>query len=212
MEKIILHYEAVEQAPLQNAPCPHLIVPSFLQGDTLEQMVSLFPEIHSGGSFAPESLDFHPSFEAFLKEFQGDRLKNIVSRKFGLNLQKAPSMLTLRGQTRDKDGQIHRDSRSKRVTLLLYMNSKEKDWSSHQGCLRFTNGPDHIEDYAVEVPPKGGTLVIFPNHPKSWHGHLPYNGPRCTIQLNYMGANWRTSLEKKRHELSAFWKRFTKKT
>ncbi|MDF7673738.1 2OG-Fe(II) oxygenase [Acetobacteraceae bacterium ESL0709] len=207
MVETFLHYEAVEQAPLQMRPCPHLVVPDFLRREALSRLIPLFPSIRAGGSFAPESLSIQPEFSQFLEEFQGVRLKTLIGRKFGLDLENAPSMLTLRGQTREKDGRIHLDSDSKRVTILLYMNDPWRDWSAHGGCLRFTNGPDDINDYAAEIPPVGGTLVVFPNHPASWHGHLPYCGPRCTIQLNYMAKGWRTSLEQKRHKISAFWKK-----
>lgn len=202
-----LHYEVIERAPLQEHPCPHLVVPGVLQGEVLKHLVALFPSIGAGGSFAPQSLSIEPEFSKFLEEFQGPELKSLIARKFDLDLQEAPTMLTLRGQTRSKDGRIHLDSESKRVTLLLYMNDPARDWKSHEGCLRFTKGPDNIDDFVVEIPPIGGTLVVFPNHPASWHGHLPYCGPRSTIQLNYMATDWRTAIEQKRHKLSAFWKR-----
>ncbi|NDF70581.1 MAG: 2OG-Fe(II) oxygenase, partial [Betaproteobacteria bacterium] len=77
------------------------------------------------------------------------------------------------------------------------------------GCLRLLRRPDDIEDYAVEVPPVDGTLLIFPNGPNTWHGHRPFTGRRYTIQLNYMTTDSKAKRELMRHQFSAFVKRVT---
>lgn len=207
MSAISLNYEAVQQARLQHKPCPHLVVPDFLAGPSLMRAVSLLPEIKAGGSYPLAALSLHPELKSMMEEFAGPRLKAIVAERFGLDVQTAPSMVTMRGQTRAKDGRIHRDSASKRVTILLYLNDPTQDWAHQGGCLRFLNGPDDVEDYVSEIPPVGGTLVIFPNGPDTWHGHRPYIGPRYTIQLNYMARDKRARYELLRHRVSAFWKR-----
>ena len=118
-------------------------------------------------------------------------------------------MLTLRGRTRQRDGQIHRDSTAKLVTLLLYLNPATADWARQDGCLRLLRGPDDLEDYAVEVPPVDGTLLVFPNGPATFHGHKPFVGRRYAIQLNYMADGAKARRELRRHRLSALLKRFT---
>ena len=52
----------------------------------------------------------------------GRALRQAIAERFGLDLADAPTMVTLRGWTNDRDGYIHRDSTAKRVTVLLYLN------------------------------------------------------------------------------------------
>lgn len=205
-----LNYDAVWRADVATHPCPHLVVPDFITGDTLRRVVAQLPDIRSGGSYPPKALRLSRPLADMMEEFQGSWLKEIISEKFDIDVRDAPSMVTMRGRTREKDGRIHCDSASKRVTILLYLNTPERDWSSHEGCLRFLNGPDDMDDYAVEVPPVGGTLVVFPNGPNTWHGHHQYVGQRYTVQLNYMAENKKARHELRRHKMSALWKRWVR--
>ena len=119
-------------------------------------------------------------------------------------------MLTLRAWTTERDGHIHCDSTAKRVTVLLYLNPSAGAWEQHEGCLRLLRGPDDLEDYAVEVPPVNGTLLVFPNSAHSWHGHRVFTGQRYSLQLNYMTTDAKARSELRRHRLSAFVKRLTR--
>lgn len=202
------NYDSVRRAPVASAPCPHIVVQDFLSPVVLKRVLALLPEISTGGSFPRSALSLPVEILDFLEEFEGPALKALISEKFGLEaLEANPSMITMRGQTRAKDGRIHLDSASKRVTLLLYLNPLEQEWPEHAGCLRFLYGPEDLEDYAAEVVPRGGTLVVFPNHPQSWHGHLTYVGPRITVQLNYMHTDSKVKSEQFRHRVSAFMKK-----
>ncbi len=93
--------------------------------------------------------------------------------------------------------------------MLLYLNPEGESWREHQGCLRLVRGPDDIEDFAVEVPPVNGTLLVFPNGPTTWHGHKQFVGQRYSIQLNYMTTDQSARSELRRHRLSAVVKRLT---
>ena len=117
-------------------------------------------------------------------------------------------MLTIRGRTREKDGRIHTDSVAKRVTVLLYLNPQTDAWAKQEGCLRLLRSATDIEDFAVEVPPVNGTLLVFPNGPATFHGHRTFVGQRHAIQLNYMANDGRARSELRRHRVSAFLKRF----
>ena len=144
-----------------------------------------------------------------MQALEGPEFRAAIAEKFGLDLSDAPTMLTLRGWTREKDGRIHCDSTAKRVTVLLYLNPEGESWREHQGCLRLVRGPDDIEDFAVEVPPVNGTLLVFPNGPTTWHGHKQFVGQRYSIQLNYMTTDQSARSELRRHRLSAVVKRLT---
>lgn len=202
-------YDALRATPVSNDPYPHLVLRNFVPAETLKGVVADLPTLDRRGSFPPTSFKAGPMARAAMEELQGDALKNIVAEKFGLDLSDAPTMLTLRGRTESCDGKIHRDSVSKRVTILLYLNPGTAEWADHAGCLRLLRGPDDLEDYAVEVPPVDGTLLIFPNGPTAWHGHHPFTGRRYTIQLNYMTTGAKARTELMRHRVSAFVKRVT---
>jgi SM-20-related protein len=202
-----LNYEGLAAAPVATDPFPYLVLPGFVGQDDLERLVRSLPPMEAGGSFPPEALDLTPEIAGLVAELQGPRLRSLIAGKFGLDLSSAPTMLTLRGRTREQDGRIHRDSEAKLVTILLYLNPDSPAWDNREGCLRLLRGPDDIEDYAAEVPPSRGTLLVFPNGPATWHGHRQYIGPRYTIQLNYMATSAKARYEMRRHRLSALFKR-----
>jgi SM-20-related protein len=205
-----LDYAALRASPVVEDPFPHVVVGEFVPPTSLRAVVRDFPAIAKGGSFPPESVQLGPEARALVQAMEGPELRAAIAEKFGLDLSDSPTMLTVRGWTREKDGRIHCDSTAKRVTVLLYLNPPGDSWSDHQGCLRLLRGPDDIEDFAVEVPPVNGTLLAFPNGPTSWHGHKQYVGQRYSIQLNYMTTDQSARSELRRHRLSAVVKRLTR--
>ncbi|MCW4590668.1 2OG-Fe(II) oxygenase [Gluconacetobacter entanii] len=204
---IIPDYAALENAAVATDPFPHAIVPHFIGPQDLRAAVASLPVFASGGSYPPSALRLSPLIRDLVAELEGPRLRDIIAAKFGLDLHGAPTMLTLRGRTRAQDGRIHRDSVCKRVTVLLYLNVDDTTWTRHEGCLRLLRGEHDIEDYATEVAPVNGTLLVFPNGTNTWHGHRRYVGARNTIQLNYMTDDSRARGELRRHRLSALTKR-----
>jgi hypothetical protein len=114
-------------------------------------------------------------------------------------------MYTVRGFVREKDGSIHTDSTSKIITVLLYMNER---WQDDAGRLRLLRGPDNLEDYVAEVPPYGGTLLVFRRADNSWHGHKPTSGPRRAVQLNWVTSQAVVEAEQGRHGFSTRLKKF----
>ena len=205
-----LDYAALRASPVAEDPFPHVVVEAFVPPAALHAVVRDFPAIAKGGSFPPESVRLGAEARALVAAMEGPELRAAIAEKFALDLSDAPTMLTLRGWTREKDGRIHCDSTAKRVTVLLYLNPPGDAWSDHQGCLRLLRGPDDIEDFAVEVPPVNGTLLVFPNGPTTWHGHKQYVGQRYSIQLNYMTTDQSARSELRRHRLSAMVKRLTR--
>ncbi len=207
-DHVELQYAALDAAAVASDPFAHLVVPDFVPPESLRTIVDALPPMSSGGSFPPASLRLRPVVQALVRELEGPRLRQAIAGKFGLQLDDAPTMLTLRGRTRARDGRIHRDSTAKRVTVLLYLNPEGESWARREGCLRLLRRRDDIEDYAVEVPPVNGTLLAFPNGENSWHGHRPYVGRRYAVQLNYMAEGAKARSEMRRHRVSALLKRF----
>jgi hypothetical protein len=205
-----LDFEKLRATPVNNAPFPHILVPNFVRPEALRDVVAALPPIRSRGSFPITAIRLKDPAQALVDGLEGPEFRAITEEKFGLNLAGAPVMTTLRGNTGAKDGQIHTDSAAKRVTILLYLNPNSTDsWSGQKGCLRLLRSPTDLEDYAVEVPPVDGALLIFPNGPTTWHGHKQFIGQRYAIQMNYLTTSAKAKAEMRRHHLSAFVKRLT---
>ncbi len=203
-----LDYAAFRAAAVARDPFAHVVVPNFVPPGFLQQIQCDLPAMANGGSYPPSALRLGPAAASLVRQMEGAEFRDAVAEKFGLDLHDAPVMLTMRGRTREKDGRIHTDSTAKRVTVLLYLNPQTDAWAKQEGCLRLLRSPTDLEDYAVEVPPVNGTLLVFPNGPTTWHGHRTFVGQRHAIQLNYMTNDGRARSELRRHRLSAFMKRF----
>ena len=206
---IQLDYAALEATSAATDPFPHVVVPDFVPPEALRAVVRDLPPLNKRGSFPTTSVSLGPAAAALMQEMEGDRLRQAIARKFDLDLGTSPTMLTLRGRTEAKDGRIHTDSTAKRVTVLLYLNPDGDAFARQEGCLRLLRGPDDLEDYAVEVPPVNGTLLVFPNAVNSWHGHRSFTGRRYSVQLNYMTTDAKARSELRRHRISAFVKKLT---
>ncbi len=202
-----LDYAALDRTPVSTDPFPHIVVPNFVPAAVLPSVIETLPEMGSGGSFPPSSLRLRGAARDLVAAMESPKLRQHIAAKFGLDLTDSPTMLTVRGRTREKDGQIHTDSTAKLVTVLLYLNPASADWAKKDGCLRLLRGPDDLEDYAVEVPPVDGTLLVFPNGPTTFHGHRTFVGRRYAIQLNYMANDNKARYELRRHKISAVMKR-----
>ncbi|MDA8050152.1 MAG: 2OG-Fe(II) oxygenase [Rhodospirillales bacterium] len=205
----ILDYSRLADTPLTADPFPHVVVSRFVPQEALEAVVADLPALDRRGSFPMGSLRLGPAAAALTEELEGQALRQAIAAKFGLDLDDAPTMLTLRGCSTERDGHIHRDSAAKRVTVLLYLNPATAAWARHEGCLRLLRRRDDLEDFAVEVPPIDGTLLVFPNSEDTWHGHRTFIGRRYVVQLNYMTTDAAARSELRRHRLSAFVKRLT---
>ncbi len=205
-----LDYQKLDATPVSAEPFRHVVIPEFVPPAILQDVVGGLPKLEKGGSFPTGGLRLGSSARALMEELEGPRFRAAIAQKFGLELADAPVMVTLRGQSREKDGRIHTDSTAKRVTVLLYLNPQSESWAKQEGCLRLLRRPDDLDDYAVEVPPVDGTLLVFPNGPTTWHGHKQFVGRRHVVQLNYMTTDDKARYELRRHKLSAFVKRLTR--
>ena len=203
-----LDFAAFARAPIADDPFRHLVVPNFVPPAVLTEVIATLPDIAGGGSYPPSALRLRGAAATLIRDLEGRQLRDAVADRFGLDLTGSRTMLTVRGRTREKDGRIHTDSTAKLVTILLYLNPASAEWSRREGCLRLLRGPDDLEDYAVEVPPVDGTLLVFPNGPTTYHGHKTFVGRRYAIQLNYMADGAKARHELRRHKLSALVKRF----
>ena len=200
--------DAFAAAPLAREPFPYAMVPRFVRSDAMIGINADYPLVCHPGSFPLPTLEYGPAFAAFIAALQGPEFTRAVEDKLGVDLKGRPTMVTARGVSAARDGQIHTDSRTKLITVLIYMNNA---WEAKTGRLRLLRGPDDLEDVIAEVPPDEGTMLIFKNEPNAWHGFHAFEGPRRVIQLNWVtdaGVVWR---EQTRHKISAFFKRLREK-
>ena len=198
--------EALRDAPLHASPFPYLIVPHFVRTSAHNAITADFPTIKHPGSFPLKTLTYGAAFGRFMKDLESAELTSCVSEKFGVDLSQSPTMITVRGQSREADGKIHTDSPSKLFTALVYMNDS---WESAKGRLRLLSSPTDLNAVVAEVPPERGTLILFKNVPTAWHGFEPFSGPRRVIQLNWVTGEDVVRYEQRRHRISAFFKRLS---
>ena len=165
-------------------------------------LVKDFPDIDSGGSFPSDNLK-EGDLKKLVEELEGDEFKDILENKLGVNLKNAEVITTLRGFSRFKDGKIHTDSQSKIVTVLLYLN---KNWDNEIGNLRLLKKNNDLDNYIQEISSEYGNLVAFKVTDNCWHGFMPFEGKRLSIQLNYIYPK-SLNMHKIRHKLSASFKK-----
>jgi hypothetical protein len=199
-----LDFPALKAAALARDPYEHVIVPGFLKPEAAAAVNADYPQIDKPGSFPSETLRYGPAFAALLEELTGPDSIKTFSDKFGIDLSPYPTTVTVRGMCQRKDGRIHTDSKSKIITVLLYMNAA---WEEAGGRLRVLRSADDLDDYAAEVPPVEGTLLAFRRGERSFHGHKPFVGARRVIQLNWVTDEAVARRESARHRMSAFLKR-----
>ena len=163
------------------------------------------PKDLRGGSYPLRHVHYSEALGALIEALDSEALRELVSANLRIDLDDHPTVATLRGHSRMKDGKVHTDSKSKRVTLLLYLNAPS-DWAS--APLRLLRSPD-VEDAFREIAPRAGTLVGFRVTENCWHGHRPYEGPRRSVQLSYLTSAAAASRHLWRHRVSARLKRLT---
>lgn len=201
----LINLENFKNTLLKTDPFPYMVVHDFVKSDVLTKVNQDFPEIDIPGSIPLSSLKYGSNFKSLIEELQGSEVTAAFEEKFEIDLSKHPTMVTARGICREKDGQIHTDSRSKVITVLLYLNPG--DWDNQGGRLRILRSGESLDDMIEEVEPLNGTMLCFLNTENAWHGHSSYSGPRRVIQLNWVQDQSVVNREQKRHRLSAFVKK-----
>jgi SM-20-related protein len=196
----ILDFDRLNAVPLERDPFDFVVVEEFVRRDALAAVVADFPAVSKAGSYPINGLKYGQAFGELAAELTGRGLADAIAAKFGIDLDGRPTMLTVRGMGDSRDGFIHTDTETKIITLLLYMNPV---WPHSDGRLRLLRGANDIDDYAREIVPLAGTMLAFRRSERSFHGHLPFIGPRRTMQLNWVRDHSVVRRELSRHRWSA---------
>ena len=200
----MLNLRNLQSAHLNTDPFEYLIVSEFIRPEWEDRLLVDYPVIEKPGSFPLSTVGIRPHFAKLIDEMNGPEFRSAVEDKFSIDLEGRPTMFTVRGRCRSSDGKIHTDSETKIITILLYMNPR---WENEGGRLRLLRNGTDIENVAAEVSPTIGTLLAFKRCDHSYHGHLPFEGPRKVIQMNWVIDEKTVAREAKRHRWSATMKR-----
>ena len=196
----VLDIGQLEAAPLHRDPFDFVIVENLVRPAELPALIDDFPAVRQHGSFPLEALRLGERFARFATELAGDELRRAVERKFAVDLEGRPTMITVRGRSDGKDGRIHTDSATKIITLLLYLNPV---WDAAGGRLRLLRSGEDLDACVAEVAPLAGTMVAFRRSAASFHGHYPHRGERRVLQLNWVTDGAVVRRELGRHRWSA---------
>ena len=196
----ILKLDALKSAEVESTPYPYFVVENALADSEVQAVIKDFPKIEQGGSFNIEDVEIKPNFDRFLKSLDTPEFRQILTDKFDVNVMEHPMMITLRGYSRQKDGRIHSDSKSKLLTILIYLN---ESWDAPNGRLRILNDDKDINNYVAEINAGPGSLVAFKVTDNGWHGYIPYEGQRQSIQINFLTSEKANAKHKFFHGLSA---------
>jgi hypothetical protein len=215
-------------ASKQNADCTPLLDPSRLdQPDTFvctqpfslmvahdqlpkttaTELANDFPRYAGAGFFPHQASDCGDSINRVIEQFTSREFANAIGNRLGIpELGASPSLVTICRSLNKRHGTIHTDSKSKIVTALLYLNESWPDTS--EGCLRFLNHIDNIDDMIVpEIRPMYGCLVAFQRADNSFHGHLPHEGERRVIQVAWLTSEDEKLRKTRRGKLSRLFKK-----
>lgn len=202
----MIDLEKIRSAPVAMEPFPHFVIENIVSPADLKAVGGDFPNISSTGVYPLSELTYGPAFDRLISDIRSSRLEDLIEEKLGVDLSDKPLMITVRGHCHKRDGRIHTDSKDKVVTCLLYLN--EADWLAEGGRLRLLRSDTNLEDVIAEVPPFGGTLVVFKRTDNSWHGHHPFEGQRRYIMFNWVTSDLTLAKNIGRHRFSAVLKRF----
>ena len=204
IEAGVLDFERLRIARLRTDPFDYLLASGVISADWTDRLIRDYPAIGKAGSFPLSSVNYGPDFTRLIQALDGREFREVVEEKFSIQLGGRPTMFTVRGYCRLKDGKIHTDTESKIITVLLYMN---RAWAPAVGRLRLLRSAENLDDVAVEIPPNCGTMLIFRRCDHSFHGHLPFEGARRVIQMNWVTEQKFVDRENRRHRWSALFKK-----
>ena len=201
----VLKLDELKNATVSSSPYAYFVVENSIVESEVQAVIKDFPKIEQGGSYNIEDVEIKPHFAQLLASVDTPEFRQILTEKFEVDVMKHPMMITLRGFSRQKDGRIHSDSKSKLITILIYLN---ESWDAPTGRLRILNDDKDIHNYVTEINAGPGSLVAFKVTDNGWHGYITYEGQRQSIQINFLTSEKANAKHKFFHGLSAKLKKF----
>jgi hypothetical protein len=199
----MLNFGALQSAALSRDPFDHVIVNDFVLPGATASLSRDFPAIPTTGSYPLSEISYGPAFAGLIDELSGPDFERGMADMFDLDLSPYARVITVRGRVGSHDGGVHTDAKWKILSILLYLNER---WTDRGGRLRLLRAAD-VHQTAVEIEPRWGTLLAFRRSDTSWHGHLPAEGERRVVQVNWVTSQEMADKELRRHRRSAWVKR-----
>lgn len=192
---------------LREQPFPFMIAHGQLPDEARAELERDFPRYGEAGFFPYDEAECGPAMNALVGQLTTPEFAGAIGRRLGIdNLGQYPVLVTLCRSLNRRHGTIHTDSASKVATALLYLNRQWPD--SSDGCLRFLNAIDNIDDLAApELKPLYGELAVFKRCDNSFHGHLPFEGERRVIQVAWLVSEEARARKTKRGKFSRAFKK-----
>jgi hypothetical protein len=191
-------------AVVRRDPFPFTVVKGALPDAARATIGGDFPRYERSGFFPYLPEECGPSVQRLVDDIRRPEFADALGNALGVErLSQYPTIVTIRKLSKETDGRIHNDSKSKIVTALLYLNDTWPDTSG--GCFRFLSSPESF-DHQVgdEVKPLYGTFTAFRRTENSWHGHLPYTGERRVIQIAWLTSQDELDRKLKRGRFTRF--------
>ncbi len=182
----VLDFARIATAQRSEAPYPHLYGDHIVRDEYAGALRDTFPNLRNPGYLTLSDDALAGAFGELIETVQGQDFAGAVSDALSFEVRRRPTLVTVMSQCQKSAGRIHTDGKSKLATFLLYLNT---EWpAGHVGSVRALNGQDDMEDYAAEVPPLFGNFFAFVRSDHSWHGHLPFAGPRRVVQVTWLDS------------------------
>ena len=196
----MLNISSLASAAVNTAPFPHFYLERSVDPEHIQELIANFPQLKQGGSFNIKDVETPERLRAFVEQFDSAEVRQILGEKFAVDLTDKPMMATLRGYSRAKDGRIHTDSKTKLITVLVYLN---ESWEAESGRLRILRSGTDMDDYTDELLPGPSSLVAFKVTDNCWHGYPSFEGKRQAIQINFLTGDGVRAKHQFFHKLSA---------
>lgn len=196
----VLKLDALAASPLKSDPYPYFNVDEAIDAAHVKDIIAGFPAINDGGSYNIDDVEMSGPFKSLIESIDTPAFRQIICDKFDVEVMDLPMMITLRGYSRQKDGRIHTDSKTKVATILIYLN---EDWPAETGKLRVLRSANDMDDYVEEITPGPGSLLAFKVTDNCWHGYPSFEGKRQSIQINFLTSQAAGNKHRFFHRLSA---------
>lgn len=201
----MLDFAALERADMYTAPFRFIAARDVLSAEDCAAIRRDYPPINTSGYLPLSKLDARGAFARLVDDLASPQLAEILSGKLGMSLTGKPRMITVRRLSKAGDGRIHNDSEAKICTMLVYLNA---DWDAGEGgAIRALNGPEDMDDFALEVPPLAGRVFAFARSDNSWHGHPPFTGERYVVQTTFLTSEEELNRKEQRGGVQHFLKK-----
>jgi len=188
-------------------PFPYTVIPRALAESQKKAVDTDFPKYDRSGFFPYVPEECGPAIQRLVDDLRSPAFADALGDALGVErLSQYPTIVTIRNLSKESDGRIHNDSKSKIITALLYLNEKWPETTG--GCFHFLSSPESFEHRIGDpVKPLYGTFTAFRRTESSWHGHPPYAGERRVIQCAWLTSTEELDRKLKRGRFQRFLKK-----